>query len=619
MRSSSEHHNNGGGGGVGGGAANNGNGGTAAANFGVGGVGSTARDPSTLLARGYTARFLTTGLPGMAALSAEERDKDLRHFEAYRQAVISYRQQYYMAVNRSLPGVGIGGGVGAVGAAATGDPKSNKAVAAAGQHHHHQHPLTLSSLPVRIDVEEEKRLAMLRKKICLAEYHRENAEQQYVALRAHYVQVSRKLKERQNMEKDENNAMIKFLQECVEQRAAAVGLLRARLQMTRDVLSALKQRNHVLASAPPGVGGTAAAIPAAAPSSSAVDTEAPPADANKAGSEAPDAAKSEGPTGSGADGDTAMPDAEAEGGAADRSPSSPTGDELEDIWNKVVDESIALATNHKSSAKKQQKKMEVACTKLPSTPHGVPLLLSALSSAPEKTLAYGVGGHRFFGAKDDSMCWLVSDMSPEEDNDDEQDVDALAEEAAFLQEELDKERMQNHITSQKIADARHKNDEWIAMICLLRQETEAVLFRHNIVLDSEIATKSAEKIHERQEQEKLQQEKEVAATLMAQAGGAGPAVSSGEVGGAGVPQALPEGGKVALEDHANDGDDEGTSGGEDESAAAVGAGKSGDAQQQEGANSNKRSLVDAGVGSGQDAPTPGGSEYGGYNKRRRRD
>jgi hypothetical protein len=51
----------------------------------------------------------------------------------------------------------------------------------------HAPPAIITSLPVRIDPEEEKRLLTLRSKIQKAEILREQAEQEYVAYRAHYV------------------------------------------------------------------------------------------------------------------------------------------------------------------------------------------------------------------------------------------------------------------------------------------------------------------------------------------------------------------------------------------------------------------------------------------------
>ena len=112
---------------------------------------------SLLLARGATARNLHPTL--LQPLAAEDMEKDLRHMQAYAAAVKTYQQQFYLQHRATAGGDHV--------SAATAVP--------------------LVSLPVRIDPEEEKRLVNLRKKIARAEVIREEAEQHYVASRAHYV------------------------------------------------------------------------------------------------------------------------------------------------------------------------------------------------------------------------------------------------------------------------------------------------------------------------------------------------------------------------------------------------------------------------------------------------
>jgi len=50
------------------------------------------------------------------------------------------------------------------------------------------------TMPVRIDPEEEKRLAILRKRVAASEAKREVLETEYLSLRAHYVHESHKLR-----------------------------------------------------------------------------------------------------------------------------------------------------------------------------------------------------------------------------------------------------------------------------------------------------------------------------------------------------------------------------------------------------------------------------------------
>lgn len=394
-------------------------------------------DPASLLTRGYVARFLP---PTLKSLTQEEIDKDLRHFNAYRSAVISYRQQYYLAVNHhNLP----------------------------------QEPQPLATLPVKIDPEEEKRLTLLRKKIARAEFHREEAEQQYVALRAHYVQTSQELDQASKT----SAAVLEFLQEAVQNRSTAVGLLRARLQMARDVLAALQRRGDALAQAA------------------------------------------------------------ADGGAAS-APVSLTGvNELEDLWNQVEDELKKVRTT------KKKKPMLWPCIQNPSTPRGVPILLSALSLVPEKSIAFGTNGT--FGAKPHSMCYLADHLpvDAEEFEEDTEEVDTLREECDFLQTELDKERLLNEQVAGDIAASRHKHDELVSMICLVRQETEAVLFRHNIILESDHAQEVAKELYDKSMQDRV----EAAATL---ADAAETVAQEEDAAG----EAAPKPARPA--DEANDGDDE---------------------------------------------------------------
>lgn len=393
-----------------------------------------------LLSRGYTSRLLPPGSV-LRHLSAEETDKDLRHFQAYHRAVISYRQQYYVAVNP-----------GAVTAAnSNGSPYSLT-----------QHPGLLSSqatssvmvgggvlpLPVRLDPEEEKRLALLRRKIARAECLREDLEQQYVALRAHYVQYSREVRQLA----DQVATRQEFLQGAVQERATTLGLMRARLQMTRDVLAALQRRTHVLEQFQQQQ--------LESGSSNVVPTSTNPAPS--------------------ADKDQPL---------------------LESLWNQVEEE---LKKQHrKLAASSKAKPMVWPCVKMPPTPYSVPILLSNTSTAPEKSLAFAASG--VFGSRPkSSLVWIMPELQTEADAADEdpnhQDLESLREESRFLQDELDKERRHNQELSQQIARGRTKNDEWVAMICLVRQETESVLHRHNVVLESDLAQEAAERLQMEQQQ-----------------------------------------------------------------------------------------------------------------------
>jgi hypothetical protein len=492
---------------------------------------TAADDPTTLLARGYIARFLPSR--PLQILSPDEIDKDLRHFQAYRSAVISYRQQYYLAVNQSL-------------LVEAGTNNNNKdgvyhaSSSSSSIHHHHQQqqqPSPLTSLPVRLDPEEEKRVSSLRKKILKAEFLREEMEQHYVALRAHFVQASQELQQAFETRSD----CIEFLQSVVQQRGRAVGLMRAKLQMARDVLAVLTHRSLVLEQHEAlNRGGTTTTSEANQTNNQTANNP------NNSSSTSPVPPPTPPPHVSDSD------------------------DPLTDVWNQL-EESMkqqvgkASTTTTTTTTKTSKKPMKWPCIKEPSTPRGVPLLLSTLAhpeSAPEKSIAYSI--NQAFGSNNkDSLVWFTNHLQPAAEDDDEDaeeeeeeelaKKEQLQEEADFLQAELDNERIENEKLWQKITNARVKNDEWVAMICLVRQETEAVLFRHNIVMESEQAQEAAERRYMESVQERAKN---------ADGGGGEKDGMNGDDGDAQDDLGVDK--PIQRTDDDNDGDDEGSNDEEEE-------------------------------------------------------
>lgn len=101
------------------------------------------------------------------------------------------------------------------------------------------HGEAVDPLPVRIDPEEEKRVRMLRKRIATSEAQREILETEYMSLRSHYVFASQRLrKSRKSVD-----GQIKLLQSLTRNRAKVLGLRRARCGMARDILACLERRN----------------------------------------------------------------------------------------------------------------------------------------------------------------------------------------------------------------------------------------------------------------------------------------------------------------------------------------------------------------------------------------
>ena len=297
----------------------------------------SARDPISLLSRGYTSRFIGTaanGQPLLSTLAPEELEKDLRHMQAYYNAVLQYRSE-----------------------------------------------MPLEAAPVKIDPEEERRRLTLRSKLQHAEVERQVLETQYVALRAHYVQVAQQKQPAESM----------LLATMVQERAQAVARARAKLQMMRDVSHVLEAR-------------TLDQVPVA------------------------------------------------------------NNDRLSETWSAAED----VVLPKKST-------VDFPCTHLPWAPPGVPLFLSTTSPLPDKTLAWKAG----MDGCDKSMTWLDSLVSDDTDS----DLETLREQVAALKSELDR---QKHVHS-----LPRIYDRYVARMMLLRQETEAVLQRHNIILESAVGQAKA--------------------------------------------------------------------------------------------------------------------------------
>jgi hypothetical protein len=635
---------------------------------------TSGADPTFLLSRGYTSRFLlgttipshaggnggsngsnsgngvvnksasdsgnnttTTSFSLLQALTPDEIDKDLRHMQAYGAAVLQYQQQYYWQTNQAAgrpvsarpvmtdvgltsdivgsAGVvpaGAGSAGGAAGMLPGGSLPPGGAGAGAGP------PAIITSLPVRIDPEEEKRLLTLRSKIQKAEILREQAEQEYVAYRAHYVGQQHCLVQ----QTADSKAVLQWLQALTVQRAATVSLQRVRLEMTRNVHAALLLRSNVLqepaelaatfggggssGTAPTGGGGasgTADAVGGAAVSASAAPSSNTEMDISNNFSSATTTAttttKSTSPTPG-----TVTP-------VAAHATRSTDVDEMMAAYNQIEDDfkaaviacrqisssSTAVATttgSGKSKASKKDAVLSWKATKLTATPTNVPLLLSAVSTVPEKSLAWKCGG--VFGSKPESLAWMESHLpAPDQipvavttnttsdttaaaqmanktvDTDTDQ-VEALREELQFIGRELDKERDSSKSYAHKIAQLRTQNDEWVAMMGLIRQETESVLHRHHILLESDMAMQASERLHHEHEEERIadetshkeEEEEEAVEPLVQpvpqQDGDAVqvPLQAPLNAEDAGVPTV------VAAVDEANDGDDEDSNDDDDE-------------------------------------------------------
>jgi hypothetical protein len=443
-------------------------------------------DPATLLARGYSSRWLGSRAEKtngnkllLQPLSNEEIDQDLRHMNAYWTACQRYHQHAYAAVNRIAV---------------------------------EQRP-NAPTLPIRLDPDSDKRVQTQRQKITQAEMIREALEQEYVALRAHYVETCQHL-EQAVADKD---ARLAFLHELSVQKVQQLAYLRTRVQIAREIAAALRQRQQLL------------------------DERV----------NAPTTASSNGGT----------------------------ADALMAAWLALEEATKDMVPKAKSSNIMLWKSRFE-----PSTPKGVPLLVSAASLVPEKSV-----GWAFDADPNDAGIWYRDDKESSEntnerplvfmpnhlpqtvgeilsDGEDESEEDggakpngtsgeinrefllkhgkdgkkvcALQREVECLSAELAAEGQKNASCLSQTGKWRHKLDEATTMLSILRQETEAVLYRHNILLSSEeVAAKAEQQWEEQQEMEELNAQK---------------AVEEGT-----APEVLLASAKEEEDGSANDGDDEG--------------------------------------------------------------
>jgi hypothetical protein len=439
------------------------------------------------LARGATARALHPSL--LQPLAADEMEKDLRHMQAYADATKSYRQQFFLQASRRLANQSHGGGAA---------PLSARHSGSSANHATNNNNNTLVQLPVRIDPEEEKRLALLRAKIRRAEVVRAEAEQHYVASRAHYVRLVQDLQ----VSHEQRTHVLTFLQKLVHARAALVAAQRVRVQCSRDVAVALQARVRAI---------HAAAPPPSQDNGAAAAVTTTPYTAHLAGDD----------------------------------PLTHVYTTAEEDYKKAVAGCVTID--------KRKKALPWNATYLPSQPRGIPALLSAAATVPDKAVAISARG--VLGAKPSCMVWLEGHLPRPEDEETAQEIEAvvaLEEQVRVLEDALSKERAQNVAITQAVGQTRVRNDEWVSMMGLLRQETEAVLHRHNTILQSAPARKAAEELHAAQ----AAQDSQLAAASAAQgalADDAGPTDADAVDSTADTTDVATS---PAPADEANDGDDE---------------------------------------------------------------
>lgn len=157
-----------------------------------------------------------------------------------------------------------------------------------------------------------------------------------------------------------------------------------------------------------------------------------------------------------------------------------------------------------------------------------------------------------FGSNESSLCFFETNLPETFENMHAEEAEAqrLAEECDFLVKELEKERTSNNDLQRQIITKRKRYDEMCAMMVLLRGETEAVLMRHNILLDTPEARSAAQDIHKKEVEERQQRGEVMGAENVEDSDGENPPPSQSRVQ---VEKREP---MHPAEDE-NDGDDEG--------------------------------------------------------------
>ena len=593
----------------------------------------------TLLARGMSARAVGSRLAGkIKILSEEDIDKDLRHMEAYDVACTTYSQQFFAYTNQELVARGVYGPVpplpGSPGYPGAGFNKQGGYDPVTGQYHHPAQgspsgaryqrmadgrmvPVGSPSsaavpsqgggapfaMPVTIDPEEEKRLAQLKKKIAIAETRRETLEGEYESLKSHFWWASKVLERT----KHSVTGQMELLQDMVQKRGRVVALRRVQFAVSKDILACLEARDK-------GVAIGKSKAEAETNGGDAMEGVEVTKDGENENEKVPEMKDlidcwnwidSQLEEAEKACNEASSPvnlialkkilAAQRKGRPADSASDANDGGKS----NQKDKKKDKRGSSDEGSGASNAKDIDAAVyadedgilpwmsQMMPRTPHGVPVYYSYLSAAPDRAGAFGTGGA--FGADPNSLAWLEANLPQNFEpayTKDREELDRLREEVEYLAEELELERDNNKELQSEIISNRKRSDEMISMMSIIRTETEAVLNRHNMILDTKEARAKAEVLHkehllavEREEALARQEESEAQATN-----------ASGDVA---------------------DGDADSPSAGAAEMASMLGDDDAGDVTANGDDSSNKRSLEAA------DSDSPSRSN-GGLNKRRRR-
>jgi len=197
--------------------------------FGIRRKQTHALDP-TLLARGMTARHVGSRVANfIKILSPEEMEKDLHHMEAYRCACVTYSQKLFTFINQDFMARDLLGVV---------PVTVDKPVSVLPLPSVSTSQMGTPVMPSKIDPDEEKRLAELRKKIAISEFKREGIESEYVSYRAHFVyQCHRLLLTRQVV-----YGQLHLLQDLIQKKASVLVIQRVMCSILKHMVRGLESR-----------------------------------------------------------------------------------------------------------------------------------------------------------------------------------------------------------------------------------------------------------------------------------------------------------------------------------------------------------------------------------------
>ena len=344
----------------------------------------------------------------------------------------------------------------------------------------------------------------------MADASRELLETQYLSLRAHYVAASKRLAAAMVG----SDAVCKTLQSLIDRRAAALACRRVRLAVAREIHQVLMYRAEELEKLSSG-------------SKSKRDKDA--------GGNSSDNTNGKGNSIDGFEDEEGLCKAwdrientliAAEAACADES--------LEPVVNQIANgKHKNLKDEVERTSKRTGKSLRQAVAQsgraplawenspLPSTPHGIPLLISVLSSAPDKIAAVSYGG--IFGSSENELTWLEGGMPASMAvREKEQDSLALAQSQCSRMVQKVVTLRKSCTDLQSLANnVRKQCDKVNSNITMLRTETEAVLNRHHIVLETPEAKKASATLRAQEEREEKEKQEAEEARKVSQGRGRG--------------------------------------------------------------------------------------------------